>query len=100
MGERAKDPNFGRNSWFIWLENQYYRLQFWFNYYGHFISDRFSQTGWTILFSVLFLYFVYALCFISESKRISNESAKMGAFIMALFILLSTVQNTKFYRQL
>ena len=58
------------------------------------------KTGWTLVFSFLFLYFVYSLCFVDESQRISNESTKLGAFLMAIFLLLSTAQNTRFYRQM
>lgn len=65
-----------------------------------FIKERMQKIGWTVLFSVLFLYFVYELCFIHESERISNESAKIGAFLMFLFMMLSTIPNTKFYREL
>ena len=59
-----------------------------------------QKIGWTLLFSFLFLYFVYGLCFIHESQRISNESAKIGAFLMGLFLILSAVPNTKFYLEL
>lgn len=59
-----------------------------------------AQTGWTIAFSALFLYFVYCLCFVEESQRISNNSAKMGAFLTALFLVLSSAQNSKVFRQM
>ena len=65
-----------------------------------FIKERMQKIGWTLLFSFLFLYFVYELCFIHESQRISNEYAKIGAFLMGLFLLLSTLPNTKFYMQI
>ena len=62
--------------------------------------ERLQKTFWTIIFSLMFLYFVYALCFISEKNRISNESAKIGAFMMALCLLVSYLLSTKWYNKL
>ena len=61
--------------------------------------DRLSKTGWVLLFSCLFLYFVHQLCFVHESQRISNDAAKTGAFLTALFLVLASARNTQFYRQ-
>jgi len=36
---------------------------------------------------------------VPESLRISNESAKIGAFMMAMMLMLAGVQNTKMYRK-
>ena len=100
MNEHAKDPNHGRNTFFLWLEYHYNSAWFWSRYYWSFFSERLAKTGWTMLFALLFLYFVYTLCFVHESQRISNESAKIGAFLMLLFMLLSSLRNSKYYQQI
>lgn len=95
MKQDVKNSN--KVSFFLWMEYNYYRLQHKWQYYVHYFKDRFQKTGWTILFAFLFLYFVHALCFIQENKRISNEWAKIGAFMMALCLLISYLFSTKWY---
>ena len=91
MNEIVREKNNGRVNFFVWLEGEYYRLSNKVSFYTNFFKDRMAKTGWTILFSVLFLYFVHSLCFVDEKHRLSNEYTKMGAFLMALFLILSTV---------
>ena len=62
--------------------------------------DRISKTAWSVLFSVMFLYFVYLLCFINEDERISNDTAKIGAFLTLFFLIISAALNTEIYREL
>ena len=101
MSEHVRDPNHGSlRLFFLRLEDQIYYHSYRARYYYNYLRGRMEQTGWTIVFAVLFLFFVYLLCFVEESKRISNDSAKMGAFLMALFLVLSSAQNSKVFRQL
>ena len=62
--------------------------------------ERFTKTVWSIIFAMMFLYFVYLLCFINESERISNDTAKVGAFLTFFFLIISAALNTEIYRQL
>ena len=101
MSEHVRDPNHGSlRLFFLRLEDQIYYHSYRARYYYNYLRGRMEQTGWTIVFAVLFLFFVYLLCFVEECKRISNDSAKMGAFLMALFLVLSSAQNSKVFRQL
>ena len=96
MSEHAKDPRYGRNTFFYWLEYNFNRARFWTLYYWSFVSERFTRIGWTITFSILFLYFVYSLCFIDESQRMTDESTRVAAFIMLLLMMLSSLKNSRF----
>ena len=62
--------------------------------------ERFTRTAWSIIFAIMFLYFVYLLCFINEDERISNDTAKIGAFLTLFFMIISAALNTQIYRQL
>ena len=72
-------------SWFQRLELKYIRLRFQLSFY----YDRFMKTKWEIIFTLLFVYFVYQRLLVDEREGYSNNTASMGAFISALLLLLS-----------
>ena len=81
------------------LEFDLFQSGFWTLYYWSFVSERFTRIGWTITFSILFLYFVYSLCFVHESQRMTDESTRVAAFIMLLLMMLSSLKNSRFAQQ-
>jgi len=51
--------------------------------------ERVRLQAWTMTFLALFLVFVYILLFVDERTRISNDSAKLCAFVTLLFAGIS-----------
>lgn len=47
------------------------------------------EQAFTILFGFFCVYFIYNLCFVNETSRLSNETTGWAAFISALFAFLS-----------
>ena len=100
MNQHVTDPNRFRHPFYAWLDERYRIFMFYWSFFYNKFTTRLRETAWTLVFSFCFLYFVYQLCFVAESQRISNENAKLGAFIMAIFLLLSTLKETKLYKEL
>ena len=101
MNERAREPeNRRRTSFFVKLEEWYHHSLYKFGYYRALVAERAERLVWMLGFSCLFLLFIYQLCFVKEDKRISNDYAKMGAFLTALCLVLLAARNSRTYRQL
>ena len=59
--------DYHRPKFLIWVEDTFFRVRFWSLHYYRYMQARLQKTGWVLLFSILFLYFLYQLCFIEES---------------------------------
>ena len=71
------------------LEDAYFYYRPFVDYYYY----RFKKTFWTTVFALMFLGFVYILCFVDESERFSDDTARIGAFTCALFALVSYLMS-------